>query len=219
MRNTPSITTTTLGIAIGSALAANFLTGCGNAGHASGSRTSPKPTVHVLIDRSHSTDAARNRQLTTAKAIHLKLASTSDIHLWTYDSTAVEVVAAGSALTSKQLVVALGGEISPKSAAVRTITRPGAALTAICDKTKLGEAVQVILITDGDIDDAADRPVLKTAAENLISAAPGSHISVIGIDPNNRKIWEDTLTPAAADATTLATWAEANNAITRVTKS
>ena len=219
MRNTPSITTTTLGIAIGSALAANLLTGCGNAGHASGTKTSPKPTVHVLIDRSHSTDAARNRQLATAKAIHLKLASTADIHLWAYDSTAVEVVAAGSALTSKQLVVALGGEISPKSAAVRTITRPGAALTAICDKTKSGEAVQVILITDGDIDDAADRPVLKAAAENLISAAPGSRISVIGIDPNNRKVWEDTLTPAAADATTLATWAEANNAITRVTKS
>ena len=219
MRNTPSITTTTLGIAIGSALAANLLTGCGNAGHASGTKTSPKPTVHVLIDRSHSTDAARNRQLATAKAIHLKLASTADIHLWAYDSTAVEVVAAGSALTSKQLVVALGGEISPKSAALRTITRPGAALTAICDKAKSGQAVQVILITDGDIDDAADRPVLKTAAENLISAAPGSHISVIGIDPNNRKVWEDTLTPVAADATTLATWAEANNAITRVTKS
>jgi hypothetical protein len=96
MRNTPSITTTTLGIAIGSALAANLLTGCGNAGHASGTKTSPKPTVHVLIDRSHSTDAARNRQLATAKAIHLKLASTADIHLWAYDSTAVEVVAAGS---------------------------------------------------------------------------------------------------------------------------
>ncbi len=81
MRNTPSITTTTLGIAIGSALAANFLTGCGNAGHASGTKASPKPTVHVLIDRSHSTDAARSRQLATAKAIHLKLASTADIHL------------------------------------------------------------------------------------------------------------------------------------------
>lgn len=86
MRNTPSITTTTLGIAIGSVLAANFLTGCGNAGHASGARTSPKPTVHVLIDRSHSTDAARSRQLGAAKTIHL----------WAYDSTVVEVIAAGS---------------------------------------------------------------------------------------------------------------------------
>ena len=219
MRNTPSITTTTLGIAIGSALAANFLTGCVNAGHASGTRTSPKPTVHVLIDRSHSTDAARGRQLATAKKIHLEMAKAADIHFWAFDSKPIEVIAAGSTLTTKQLVVALGGEISPKSAAVRTITRPGAALSAICEKAKSGEAVQVILITDGDIDDAADRPVLKTAAENLISAAPGSRISVIGIDPNNRKVWEDTLTPAAEQATTLATWAEASNALKLATKS
>ena len=219
MRNTPSITTTTLGIAIGSALAANFLTGCGHAGHASGSRTSPKPTIHVLIDRSHSTDAARGRQLATAKKIHLAMAKAADIHFWAFDSKPIEVIAAGSTLTTKQLIVALGAEIALKSSDIRTITRPGAAIKALSDKASSGAPMSVILISDGDIDDAADRPVLKAAAENLIGKTPGSKLTIIGIDPNNRKAWEDILTPAAADATTLATWAEASNALKLATKS
>jgi hypothetical protein len=42
---------------------------------------------------------------------------------------------------------------------------------------------------------------------------------VIGIDPGNRKIWEDILTPAAEQGTTLATWAEASSALDMATKS
>jgi hypothetical protein len=42
---------------------------------------------------------------------------------------------------------------------------------------------------------------------------------VIGIDPANREAWEDILTPAAEQATTLATWAEASSALDRATKS
>jgi hypothetical protein len=219
MRHTPSITTTTLGIAIGCALAANFLTGCGNAGHASGTRTSPKQTIHVLVDRSHSTDAARGRQLAAAKNIHLKLAKAADIHFWAFDSKPIEVVAAGSTLTTKQLVVALGAEIAPQSADIRTITRPGKAIKAVADKASSGAPVSVILITDGDIDDAGDRPTLKAAVDRVIGNGSGGKLIVIGIDPSNRKAWEDILTPAAEQATTLATWAEASSALDRATKS
>ena len=219
MRHTPSTTTTTLGIAIGSVLAANFLSGCGNAGHASGSQASPRPTVHVLIDRSHSTDAARGRQLAAAKKIHLDMAKAADIHFWAFDSKPIEVIAAGSTLTTKQLVIALGAEIAPQSADIRTITRPGAAIKAVGDKASSGAPMSVILISDGDIDDAADRPVLKAAADNLIGKVPGSKLTIIGIDPGNRKTWEDILTPAAEQATTLATWAEASNALNLATKS
>jgi hypothetical protein len=219
MRHTPSITTTTFSIAIGCALAANFLTGCGNAGHASGTRTSPKATIHVLVDRSHSTDASRGRQLAAVKNIHLKLAKAADIHFWAFDSKPIEVIAAGSTLTTKQLVVALGAEIAPQSADIRTITRPGEAIKAVADKAASGAPVSVILITDGDIDDAGDRPTLKNAVEHLIGNGSGGKLTVIGIDPNNRKTWEDILTPAAEQATTLATWAEASNALDRATKS
>ena len=221
MKHTTPPTNTLVAFAIGCALTLITATGCNTAHvHATpGVKPTPRPTVHVLIDRSHSTDAARNSQLAAAKKIHLEMAKAADIHFWAFDSKPIEVIAAGSTLTTKQLVVALGGEISPKSAAVRTITRPGAALTAICDKTKSGEGVEVIVITDGDIDDAADRPVLKAAAENLIGKTPGSKLTVIGIDPNNRKVWEDILTPAAAQATTLATWAEASSALKVATKS
>jgi hypothetical protein len=219
MRHTPSITSTTLGIAIGSALAANFLTGCGIAGHASGKRTSPKQTIHVLVDRSHSTDAARGRQLAAAKNIHLKLAKAADIHFWAFDSKPIEVVAAGSTLTTKQLVVALGAEIAPQSTDIRTITRPGVAIKAVADKASSGAPVSVILITDGDIDDAGDRPTLKAAVEHLVGNGSGGKLTVIGIDPANREAWEDILTPAAEQATTLATWAEASSALDRATKS
>lgn len=221
MKHTTPPTNTLVAFAIGCALTLITATGCKTAHvHAAPAvEPAPRPTVHVLIDRSHSTDAARNSQLAAAKKIHLTMASTADIHFWAYDSTAVEVIAAGSALTSKQLVIALGGEISPKSAAVRTITRPGAAIKAVADKASSGAPLSVIVITDGDIDDAADRPVLKAAAENLIGKTPGSKLTVIGIDPNNRKVWEDILTPAAAQATTLATWAEASSALKVATKS
>jgi hypothetical protein len=219
MRHTPSITTTSFSIAVGCALAANFLTGCGNAGHASCKRTSLKPTIHVLVDRSHSTDASRGRQLAAAKNIHLKLAKAADIHFWAFDSKPIEVVAAGSTLTTKQLVVALGTEIAPQSADIRTITRPGEAIKAVADKASSGAPVSVILITDGDIDDAGDRPTLKAAVDRLIGSGSGGKLTVIGIDPANRKVWEDILTPAAEQATTLATWAEASSALDRATKS
>jgi hypothetical protein len=219
MRHTPSITTTTFSIAIGCALAANFLTGCGNAGHASGTRTSPKATIHVLVDRSHFTDAARGRQLAAAKNIHLKLAKAAEIHFWAFDSKPIEVVAAGSTLTTKQLVVALGAEIAPQSADIRTITRPGEAIKAVADKASSGAPVSVILITDGDIDDAGDRPTLKAAVEHLVGNGSGGKLTVIGIDPGNRKTWEDILTPAAEQGTTLATWAEASSALDMATKS
>ncbi len=164
-----------------------------------------KPTVHVLIDRSHSTDAARGRQLDAAKKIHLEMAKAADIHFCAFDSKPIEVVAAGSTLTTKQLVVALGAEIALKSSDIRTITRPGAAIKAVGDKASSTAPMSVILISDGDIDDAADRPVLKAAADNLIGKAPGSNLTIIGIDPDNRKSWEDILTLVAELATMLAT--------------
>jgi hypothetical protein len=147
------------------------------------------------------------------------MAKAADIHFWAFDSKPIEVIAAGSTLTTKQLVVALGAEIALKSSDIRTITRPGAAIKAVGDKASSGAPMSVILISDGDIDDAADRPVLKAAADNLIGKAPGSKLTIIGIDPGNRKAWEDILTPAAEQATTLATWAEASSALDRATKS
>jgi hypothetical protein len=215
---TSQIATTTFGIAIGCALVSNILSGCGNSGHVSSTRTSPKPTIHVLIDRSHSTDKARAFQLNTAKILHLNLAKSADVHIWAYDNAAVEVIAAASDLTSKQVVRALGAEISPRNASTKTITRPGAALSAICNKASSAGPLQVFLLTDGDIDDAADRPVLKKAIGRLTEVATDTSITVIGIDSANRKVWESTVTPETAHAITLATWAEAASAIKKATK-
>lgn len=206
-------------IASGSALGATALTGCSYATLGAAAISPARPTIHVLVDRSHSTDAARGRQLAAAKNIHLKLAKAADIHFWAFDSKPIEVVAAGSTLTTKQLVVALGAEIAPQSADIRTITRPGEAIKAVADKASSGAPVSVILITDGDIDDAGDRPTLKAAVDHLIGNGSGGKLTVIGIDPGNRKAWEDILTPAAEQATMLATWAEASSALDRATKS
>lgn len=219
MRTTQTkTTTTTFCIAIGCAIFSCILGGCGDAGHSSSTRPSTKPTIHVLIDRSHSTDQARSFQLNTVKALHLNLAKNADVHMWAYDNTAVEVIAAASDLTSKQVIRALGTELSPRNAATKTITRPGAALSAICDKASSGGPMRVFLLTDGDIDDAADRPVLKKAIGRLAEVASDTSITVIGIDPANRKVWESNVTPETAHAITLATWAEAASAIKRATK-
>ena len=95
----------------------------------------------------------------------------------------------------------------------------GEAIKAVADKAPSGAPVGVILITDGDIDDAGDRPTLKAAVDHLIGNVSGGKLTVIGIDSGNRKAWEDILTPAAEQATTLATWAEASSALDRATKS
>lgn len=214
---TTSKTLTAASIAAGMLLTLASL-GCGTSVLPNNVSSTPKPTIHVLIDRSHSTDQARAFQLNTAKALHLKLAKNADVHIWAYDNAAVEVIAAASDLTSKQVVRALGTELSPRNAVTKTITRPGAALSAICDKASSGKTIQVFLLTDGDIDDAADRPVLKKAINRLAEVAPDTSITVIGIDPANRKVWESTVTPETAHAITLATWAEASSAIKRATK-
>ncbi|MCS6775045.1 MAG: VWA domain-containing protein [Chloroherpetonaceae bacterium] len=146
----------------------------------------------AAVDRSGSTDAVREQQLNQLDLI-AKIALSSDIPLsvWAFDNKAIQIWGDRVPHDLDALDGVKSKHLTPVQDNSRRITRPALLLEALNDHLKRSSAQQVyiVILTDGDSEDANDTPRILKAARD-IATRPNMHVCIAGVRPEARSLWK-----------------------------
>jgi hypothetical protein len=169
-------------------------------------------TLIVAIDRSGSTDGFRAQQLDQMDTITTAaIADNCALEVWSFDSTPTSLWGPRVPDSSHVLDTVKQKEFHPDHAAVRHVTRPALLLEAIEQHVQLNHLAQpnILILTDGDSEMPSDAGRFTAGAQTL-AHLPGVRVTVIGISPENRKVWENAFTPLLSSRFQMAGQSEAD---------
>jgi hypothetical protein len=141
--------------------------------------------------------------------------------IWAYDTTAVRIWGPNLSEGAKHLREIKEEHLRPNPKRPRRGTHPGKLLTALADDLTLKKlatsstSVICVLLTDGGADHASDAEMLRKAARKLQENHPQLTLLVIGIDAQERKLW-DRVVGEEIKTYKAVTWSEADTEIKRL---
>gem|GEM_PF-2092601 len=199
--------------------------GCSPAPVSAGAATpaaaaAPAPArVVVAVDRSESTAPWRGQQLALLDTVAMDASlDHRSLDLWAFDRTAVRVWGPNIPDTPKNLLPVKQKEFAPNAASPRRITRPALLLQALAGDPETGRAsgpLRVLLLSDGDSEQAEDEPLLKKSAAALAAKHPDLQLLVIGVNPASRAMWDRAVAPVLGERFKAVTVGEADAELRR----
>jgi hypothetical protein len=188
----PTINMPTAALAVISVAGIALSAGCGT-------RESPRkaPVTVIAIDRSGSSATPEQRRALLDNVDLLANYARSEkalVDVWAFDHDAVRI--SGPALVKSNLLAVKAAIVDPTHRAPKG-TRPGVLVEQLASDRALGEAVErsagplrVVILTDGGIDDPADKVRLAKACKQLSTRFPGLSLRIAGIVPELRPDWD-----------------------------
>lgn len=169
------------------------------------------PITVIAIDRSGSAATPEQRQALLDNVDLVANYARSEkalVDVWAFDHDAVRI--SGPAVVKGNLLEVKAAVVDPDHKAPRG-TRPGLLVERLANDRALADAVErgagpvrVVILTDGGIDDSADKIRLGKACKQLATRFPGMSLRIAGIVPELRPAW-DTAAESVADYR-CATW-------------
>lgn len=189
------------------------MAGCGPRSHANSGEASR--LLIAAIDRSGSTDAVRELQLNQLDLITKSaLASNTPLSVWAFDNKVIQIWGDRIPGSPDALDGLKSKHLAPVQDNSRRITRPALLLEALNDHLKRNPAQQVymVILTDGDSEDASDTPRILKAARD-IATRPNTHICIAGVRPEARPLWKKAFAEMPGDRMDLLGPEETNEAL------
>ena len=175
-----------------------LLLGCGHSPSTSSLASSHTPnTLFVGLDRSESTDNFRKQMLDQLDlTADIAANDKSVLKVWAFDRQPLQLYQ-GTPSSHDDLRDVKREELAPDVKHPRTITRPALLLEAWIKERQLHPApnCRAVILSDGDSEVYTDQARLKTAVATL-GKDPAFHLAVIGIKPEDRKMWDGVLATA-----------------------
>lgn len=171
--------------------------------------------VIVALDRSDSTIERRGEMLSTLDDLAGDAdAEKATLDIWAFDTQPVRIWGPTRSEGAKPLLEVKGLELRPRPEHPRRGTRPGLLFQALSlDRTTHSLAgdkpVRVVILTDGGIDHADDPALLRSAAHRLAQEHRNLVVLVIGIESQERRIWERVVGEEIPQFKAI-TWSEAS---------
>ena len=172
------------------------LGGCGNMPQKS-SVAQPFQAAHPIfigVDRSESTVNFRAQMLDQLDlTADIAADQKTTLEVWAFDRLPLQLYR-GTPSAHDDLRDVKRAELAPDANHPRNITRPALLLESWIKERQIHPLLNTyaIMLTDGDSEVDTDQPRLKSAMITL-GKDPGFHLAVVGIKPNNRKLWDGYL--------------------------
>ncbi len=184
-------------------------------GAATDPKAPPPALLVVAVDRSGSTDPVRGAQLDTLDLlVKIALSGDRNLSVWAFDNHPVCLWGPRVPYGPAALEQVKRQELGPNSKANRRITRPALLLRALAQEPDFqrATAADIVLLTDGDAEDASDHTTfIKTAQE--LGKNPHLRLCIIGIRPEARPEWKQAFAATWGSRFVVAGPSEAKEAV------
>ena len=175
------------------------LGGCGNTPPKPSAAQSSQATHAILIgvDRSESTVNFRAQMLDQLDlTADIAANNKTTLEVWAFDRLPLQLYR-GTPSAHDDIRDVKRAELAPDANHPRTVTRPALLLESWIKEHQIHPVLNTyaIMLTDGDSEVYTDQSRLKSAM-NTLGKDPGFHLAVVGIKPNNRKLWDGYLAVA-----------------------